>query len=204
MSSHLFRENTKAWGQSDVCCNRRCKNCRSCFGSWRETGKSCLGHRLPEIFPSNLKNRKIYDSLSYICTQTHTHKHTHTHTLTHTYIYQGKLKREVSLNCWPRVWWVWKQLYDNWQFLFLFTKQTNTNQSNRGSMVQWYFPLIIPYIYIYIYMCVYCWCPQSVCKWGFFLYSRKHYNHLQWIYIYKYHWQKFLQLSSSHAWVEKY
>jgi hypothetical protein len=25
--------------------------------------------------------------------------------------------------------------------LFLFAKQTNTNQSNRRSMVQWYFPL---------------------------------------------------------------
>jgi hypothetical protein len=30
---------------------------------------------------------------------------------------------------------------DNWQFLFLFAKQTNPNQSNRRSMVQWYFPL---------------------------------------------------------------
>ena len=31
--------------------------------------------------------------------------------------------------------------YENWNFLFLFAKQTNSNQSNRRSMVQWYFPL---------------------------------------------------------------
>ncbi len=42
---------------------------------------------------------------------------------------------------WPPVWLVWNQLYDNWQFLFLFAKQTNLNQSNRRSTVQWYFPL---------------------------------------------------------------
>jgi len=29
----------------------------------------------------------------------------------------------------------------HWQFLFLFSKQTYLNQSNRRSMVQWYFPL---------------------------------------------------------------
>ncbi len=32
-------------------------------------------------------------------------------------------------------------VYDNWQFLFSFAKQTNQNQSNRRLMVQWYFPL---------------------------------------------------------------
>ena len=55
--------------------------------------------------------------------------------------YQGILKGKVSLYCWPPVWLVRNQLYDNWQFLFLFGKQTNPNESNRRSMVQWYFPL---------------------------------------------------------------
>ncbi len=53
----------------------------------------------------------------------------------------GNTKREVSQYRWPPVWLVWNQLYDNWQFLFLFAKQTNPNQSNRRSMVQWYSPL---------------------------------------------------------------
>ncbi len=51
---------------------------------------------------------------------------------------QGILKGEVSLYHRPPV---WNQLYDNWQFLFLFAKQTKPNQSNRRSTVQWYFPL---------------------------------------------------------------
>jgi hypothetical protein len=54
---------------------------------------------------------------------------------------QGILKGEISLYHWPPVWLVWYQLYDNWQFLFLFAKQTSPNQSNRRSMVQWYFHL---------------------------------------------------------------
>jgi hypothetical protein len=54
---------------------------------------------------------------------------------------QGILKGKESLYCWPPVWLVWNQLYDYWQFLFLFAKQTNPNQSNRKSTVQWYFPL---------------------------------------------------------------
>ncbi len=54
---------------------------------------------------------------------------------------QGILKEEVSLYHWPPVWLVWNQLNDNWQLLFLFAKQTIPNQSNRRSMVQWYFPL---------------------------------------------------------------
>ncbi len=58
---------------------------------------------------------------------------------------QGILKWEVSLYCWPPVWLGWSLLYDNWQFLFLFAKQTNPNQSNRRSMVQWHFPgLVFP------------------------------------------------------------
>ncbi len=59
---------------------------------------------------------------------------------------QGILKGEVSLYHWPPVWLVWNQLYDHWQFLFLFSKQTNPNQSNRGSTVQWYFPFSIPWL----------------------------------------------------------
>jgi hypothetical protein len=54
---------------------------------------------------------------------------------------QGILKGEVWLYHWPPVWLVRNQLYDNWQFLFLFGEQNNPNQSNRRSMVQWYFPL---------------------------------------------------------------
>ncbi len=54
---------------------------------------------------------------------------------------QGILKGEVSLYCWPLVWLVCNHLYDNWQFLFLFAKQTNPNQPNRRSTVQWYFSL---------------------------------------------------------------
>ncbi len=58
-----------------------------------------------------------------------------------TWKYQGILKGEVSLYCWPPVWLVWNQLYENWQFLLLFAKQTNPNLSNRRSTVQWYLPL---------------------------------------------------------------
>jgi hypothetical protein len=41
--------------------------------------------------------------------------------------YQGIMKGEVSLYCWP--------LFD-WFGIFLFTKQTNPNESNRRAMVQ--------------------------------------------------------------------
>ncbi len=56
--------------------------------------------------------------------------------------HQGILKGEVSMYCWP-VWLVWNQQYDNGQCLFLFTKQTNPNQSDRRSTVQWYFPPLV-------------------------------------------------------------
>jgi hypothetical protein len=59
-------------------------------------------------------------------------------------ITQGKLKGKVSLYHWPPVWLVWNRLYANWQFLFLFVKQTNPNQSNRRSMVQYTSPFSIP------------------------------------------------------------
>jgi len=54
---------------------------------------------------------------------------------------QRILKGEVSLYHWPPAWLVWNQLYDKWQFLFLFAKQTIPNHPNRRSTVQWYFPL---------------------------------------------------------------
>jgi len=57
---------------------------------------------------------------------------------------QEILKGEVSPYYWPPVWLVWNQLFENWNFLFLFAKQTNSNQSNRRSMVQWYFLFSIP------------------------------------------------------------
>jgi len=54
---------------------------------------------------------------------------------------QGILKGEVSLYHWPPFQsMVWNQLYDNRNFLFLIAKQTNPNQSNMRSTVQWYFP----------------------------------------------------------------
>jgi hypothetical protein len=56
---------------------------------------------------------------------------------------QGILKVEVSLYHWPPVWLVWNQLYDNWQILFLFAKQTNPNQPNRRSMVQMVLPPLV-------------------------------------------------------------
>ena len=65
--------------------------------------------------------------------------------LMHLWFQNGILKGEVSLYCWPTVWLVWNQLYDYWQFWFLFAKQTNPNQSNRRSMVQWYSPFSIPW-----------------------------------------------------------
>ncbi len=64
------------------------------------------------------------------------------------WLYRRILKGEVSLYHWPPVWLVWNQLYCNWQFLFLFAKQTNPNQSNRRSIVQWYFPFSIPWFNI--------------------------------------------------------
>jgi len=48
---------------------------------------------------------------------------------------QGILKGEVSLYGWPPVWLAWNQLYDNWQFLFLFAKQAVQTGQTAG---QWY------------------------------------------------------------------
>ena len=59
--------------------------------------------------------------------------------------YQRTLKEEVSLYCWPPVWLILIQLYDSWQFSFLFAKQTNPNRSNRRSTVQRYFPFSVPW-----------------------------------------------------------
>ncbi len=63
------------------------------------------------------------------------------------YICQGILKGEASLYHWPPVWLVWNQLYGNWQFLFLFAKEINPNQSNRRSVVHtspFSIPCILP------------------------------------------------------------
>jgi hypothetical protein len=62
------------------------------------------------------------------------------HIVTKLLVWAGNTKGG-SLYHWPPVWLLWNQQYDNWLFLFLFTEQTNTNQSNRRSTVQWYFPL---------------------------------------------------------------
>jgi hypothetical protein len=64
---------------------------------------------------------------------------------------QGILKGDVSLNHWPPVWLVWNQLYDNWQLLFLFAKQTNPNESNRRSMGQWYFPFYYSLTFFHLF-----------------------------------------------------
>jgi hypothetical protein len=51
---------------------------------------------------------------------------------------QGILKGEVSLYHWPPVWLVWNPLYDYWQFIFLFAKQTNpkpVKQEVHGTMI---------------------------------------------------------------------
>ncbi len=55
---------------------------------------------------------------------------------------QGILNDKVSLYRWPPVWLVWNQLYDDWNFLFLFTKLTNSNQSNRRSTLKRYFSFV--------------------------------------------------------------
>jgi len=52
-------------------------------------------------------------------------------------LHPGNTKGEVSLYHWPPVRLVWNQLYANWQFMFLFAKETNPNQSNRRSTVHW-------------------------------------------------------------------
>jgi len=59
---------------------------------------------------------------------------------------QGILKWEVSLYRWPPVWLVWDQLYDNWQFLFLFAKRLIPTSQTGG---QWYIdttPFSIPWL----------------------------------------------------------
>ncbi len=54
---------------------------------------------------------------------------------------QGMLKGEVSLYCWPPVWLVWICLFCTQKQKFSVVIQLIPNQSNRRSMVQWYFPL---------------------------------------------------------------
>ncbi len=57
---------------------------------------------------------------------------------------QGILKEEVTLYHWPPVWLVWNQLYDKWQYLFLFGKQTNPNQSQEVNGKVILPPLVFP------------------------------------------------------------
>ncbi len=53
---------------------------------------------------------------------------------------QGILKGDVSLYCWPPVWLVWMSLFCKWKQKLSVVIQLIPNQSNRRSMVQWYFP----------------------------------------------------------------
>ncbi len=55
----------------------------------------------------------------------------------------GNTKGEIKVHHWPPVWLIWNRLHNYWQFLFLFAQQTNPNQSNRRSTVQWYFPPLV-------------------------------------------------------------
>jgi len=58
---------------------------------------------------------------------------------------QGILKGEVSLYGWPPVWLAWNQLYDNWQFLFLFAKQVMQTGGQQHSDTS---PFSIPWLNI--------------------------------------------------------
>ncbi len=58
----------------------------------------------------------------------HSNPHTHAHTF---YACRCTNQGILTLYHWPPVWLTWNQLYDNWQFLFLFAKQTNPNQSKQ-------------------------------------------------------------------------
>ncbi len=55
--------------------------------------------------------------------------------------YQGILNGEVSLYHWPPVWLVWISLFCKYKQKLSVFIQLIPNQSNRRSMVQWYFPL---------------------------------------------------------------
>ncbi len=61
---------------------------------------------------------------------------------------QGILKVEVSLYRWPPVWLVWISLFCIWKQKLSVVIQLIPNQSNRRSMVQWYFPLQYSLIYV--------------------------------------------------------
>ncbi len=57
------------------------------------------------------------------------------------YQHQGILKGEVSLYRWPPVWLVWISLFCKQKQNLSVVIQLIPNQSNRRSVVQWYFPL---------------------------------------------------------------
>jgi hypothetical protein len=84
---------------------------------------------------------KLFKKMCCIASMEQVEKNDACMQLNNIFLTQRILKGEVSLYHWPPAWLVWNQLYAKWQFLFLFAKQTNPNQSNRSSMVQWYFPL---------------------------------------------------------------
>ena len=92
----------------------------------------CLSQILASSFNNGFKCLKLMERVSLLIAGL-------SHTALAVKKRQGILKWEVSLYHWPPVWLVWNQLYDNWQFLFLFAKQTNPNKSNRSSTVQWIF-----------------------------------------------------------------
>ncbi len=66
--------------------------------------------------------------------------------LKQSFLIQGILKGKYHTT----VWLVCNQLYDNWQwqFLFLFAKQTNLKQSNRRSTEQRYFPFLYSLVHL--------------------------------------------------------
>ncbi len=58
---------------------------------------------------------------------------------------QGILKGEVSLCCWPPVWLVWNQLYDNWQFLFYLQNRLIQTGQTGGQQYSDASPFSIPW-----------------------------------------------------------
>ncbi len=85
---------------------------------------------------------------------------------------QGILKGEVSLNCWPPVWLVWNQLYDNWQFFVLFEKQTNPKPVKQKVNITVILPLLafpgemLQLILINNLTSGDRWCPSSRKSWS--------------------------------------
>ncbi len=126
---------------------------------WHQSGDRLNGRQPNQAFQSQVRFHPKCPIRSLVIQYAHTHTDTLSlsHTHTHTQTYQVIQKGEVSLYHWTPLWLVWNQLYDKWQYLFLFATWTTPNQSNTRSRVQWYFPpLVFPaYIYIFIYLFIY-------------------------------------------------